>query len=398
MILSVSLLSCLKTKSQLQEEFPYRSIASSVLNLCCTLCTPTMNNTPYTKQPISSFWRSAVAERSPNEIGPLWTPKFSIHKGTKIITAGSCFAQHIGPALASNGYNWLVTEPPPPKLPEDIARQHGYLQFSCRTGNIYSPALLRQWITWAIDSKSPEECWRKGDRFFDPFRPTIEPSGFGSLEELMVCRQTTLEAFRAALSQAELLILVLGFTEGWFCRRTNVAYPHCPGIVAGDFNEAHYAFHRANYYEARQDLEYSWGAAKSFNPELRLLLAISPVPITATATNDHVLVASTHTKSTLRAVAGDLAATDTAIDYFPSFEQTSSFPFGTSAYNSNLRTISNSGRLTVMNLLFNSIEKRTAGYNLDPVFVAPPETKLSQTIAIEDDCEDELLYSFKSSI
>ena len=70
----------------------------------------------------------------------------------KIITAGSCFAQHISRALRARGYNWLNAEPAPPFLPKDAAQQFNYGIFSFRTGNIYTPAMLLQWLRLAFDA------------------------------------------------------------------------------------------------------------------------------------------------------------------------------------------------------------------------------------------------------
>jgi hypothetical protein len=62
------------------------------------------------------------------------------------------------------------------------------------------------------------------------------------------------------------------------------------------------------------------------NPEMKFLLTVSPVPLAATATKEHVLTATTYSKSILRAVAGELAARFEDVDYFPSYELISS-PF-----------------------------------------------------------------------
>ena len=51
---------------------------------------------PYDKLPDTAYWRSAVGERSPLDPGPLYTAKFPVRKKSAIVTAGSCFAQHIG--------------------------------------------------------------------------------------------------------------------------------------------------------------------------------------------------------------------------------------------------------------------------------------------------------------
>ena len=139
---------------------------------------------PYVSFKPRSFWRTAVAGRSAREVENVWTPKFEIGPETRIVTFGSCFAQHIGAALRARDFTWLQTEPPPVGLSEDSAKANGYGLFSCRTGNVYTAAMLRQWTDWALGSGlCPGEFWEENGRWFDPFRPTIEPGGFASREE-----------------------------------------------------------------------------------------------------------------------------------------------------------------------------------------------------------------------
>jgi hypothetical protein len=52
----------------------------------------------------------------------------------------------------------------------------------------------------------------------------------------------------------------------------------------------------------------------------RVLITTSPVFIARTFTGDDVIVANTHSKSVLRAVAGELSEKYEGVDYFPSFE------------------------------------------------------------------------------
>ena len=60
-------------------------------------------------------------------------------------------------------------------------------------------------------------------------------------------------------------------------------------------------------FQKHADMHAFWDRLLSVNPRARLLLTVSPVPLAATATPNHVLVASIHSKSVLRAVAGELA-------------------------------------------------------------------------------------------
>src|SRR5579859_492549 len=113
---------------------------------------------PYETLPRKAFWRPSVADLSMFEISDLWEPKFDIRPEEPLVTFGSCFAQHIGKALKNRGFNWLITEKPLSCMKPETAREFNYDIFSCRTGNIYTTSLLKQWTSWALGSSPvPDE-------------------------------------------------------------------------------------------------------------------------------------------------------------------------------------------------------------------------------------------------
>lgn len=170
--------------------------------------------TPYGTLPSRAFWRTAVASRNPLAIEDLWSPKWDIGPDTTFATAGGCFAQPIGSALRRRGYAWVNAEPAPIHMPASVRPTFGYDLFSFRTGNIYTVFQLRQWIEWAIDPGTvPTEIWTDAGRFYDPFRPGIEPGGFCSPNELEQSRRSLLRAIADAVVVADVFIFTLGLTE-----------------------------------------------------------------------------------------------------------------------------------------------------------------------------------------
>jgi len=93
-------------------------------------------------------------------------------------------------------------------------------------------------------------------------------------------------------------------------------------------------------------------AARGITPRLRFLLTVSPVPLTATASQNHVMVATSYSKSVLRAVAGELAAKYPFVDYFPSYELVAAHPVRAMLYDPNLRTVTGRGVDLVMRHFF----------------------------------------------
>jgi hypothetical protein len=343
---------------------------------------------PYARLSASAFWRSAVASRHPAEIGPVWQPRQPITPETRIATFGSCFAQNLGRALRERGHCWVQTEPPPAALSAENARRFSYDAFSCRTGNIYTTPLLLQWTRWALGLDAPPgEVWRGEEGVHDPFRPAIEPGGFASAAEMLASRKVAIAALRRAIAGSDCLVFTLGLIEGWWNRARGIEYPMCPGTAAGAFDPALHEFRMLSFAEVLDALERAIGLMRGENPALRFILTVSPVPLTATAGGEHVLLASTEAKSVLRAVAGQLARQHDHVEYFPAYELISAPPFRGMFFEPNLRTVSRTGVELVMDHFFG------AKANTSAAGPASPVTPSAADIA----CEEELLASFAPS-
>lgn len=317
------------------------------------MSTTSRRDNPYTALPARNFWRPAVAERAAEDIAELWTPKFEITADTAFATYGSCFAQHFGQALTARGRRWVETERAPKLLTPEQARRFNFGVFSSRTGNIYTTSLLRQWVSWADGSATPPtEAWREGERVIDPFRPAIEPDGFADDEELHRTRAVTIAAFETSIRRADVFVFTLGLTESWVNAERGYEYPMCPGTHAGRFDPDIHQFVNQDYPTVDANLRAALDAMRAMNPGLRFLLTVSPVPLTATGSGDHVLVATTYSKAVLRAVAGRLAQERDDVDYFPAYEMVSAPPFGGRFFADNQRSMSAEGVAFVMRHFF----------------------------------------------
>jgi len=246
---------------------------------------------PYASLSDRAFWKAAACKQNPLEIDDLWRPTIDVEPTHRIATYGSCFAQRIGKAIQQNNYHWLNTEPTPPGLNAQLEKEFNYNVFTCRTGNIYTVTLLQQWIEWALGkSEAPDEYWLQGDRYYDPFRPRVEPQGFKSAEEMFESRNVTIEAMRNSIIDSDIFVFTLGLTESWFNAEKGYEYPMCPGTVAGQFDEQQHKFVNQEYAQIKDALETVRNLLMEANPAIKLLLTVSPVPLTATNSGDHVLV------------------------------------------------------------------------------------------------------------
>jgi hypothetical protein len=136
------------------------------------------------------------------------------------------------------------------------------------------------------------------------------------------------------------------------------------------------------------------------NRGLRVLLTVSPVPLTATASGEHVLTATSHSKSLLRAVASELVASQARVDYFPSYEIITHPAYRGRFFAPNLRSVLPEGVDHVMTQFFRDQAAAFGGEAAiapapppaPTVTEEPPEPELSE--AEELRCEEEILAAF----
>ena len=346
---------------------------------------------PYADLPPRAFWRSAVAGRGGAAPVDVWQPKFAITPQTRIVTAGSCFAQHVGRALRQAGFSVMDTEPLPPEIPDAVAQHFGYRLYTARYGNIYTVRQLWQLIRESRGKLAPAlPVWERDGRFFDAQRPGVEPDGLDSAEQVLAHRAEHLAAVRQAFGRAEVLVFTFGLTEAWLHRVSGTVYPTAPGTLAGQFDPEVFAFHNFDVTEVLEDFERVRGMLRTRNPGMRFLVTVSPVPLTATASGQHVEVATAYSKAVLRTVCGTLAARHDDVDYFPSYEIITSQAARGQFYDANLRNVTERGVETAMRLFL-----QAQGIMAGEGAAAQPDAAASvHEPGADVVCEDALLEAF----
>jgi hypothetical protein len=199
---------------------------------------------PYQTLPAHRFWKRSIADVPPAAVDPVVSAKFKICPTDRVATAGSCFAQHIARHLRNFGFNYFVTESAHPLVEHWVNDRHQYGLFTARYGNVYTSRQFLQLLQRTYGQFFPQDdAWPiGGGRFVDPFRPQIQPGGFASRRELDADRTQHLAAVRRAVEQLDVLVFTLGLTEGWISRSDGAAFPLCPGVAGGTFDEGHYVF------------------------------------------------------------------------------------------------------------------------------------------------------------
>lgn len=344
---------------------------------------------PYADLPPRAFWRSAVAEADPADMAGIYQPKFRLQPEDHVATAGSCFAQHLGRALRDAGLNLLDCEPPPGRISDALAHAHGYQLYSGRYGNIYTLRQMAQLLDEvASGTPDPAHVWRKGDGWFDALRPNIEPGGLPAAADVLESRRRHLARLDVMLRQAGVFVFTMGLTEAWRCRSTGRVFPTAPGVIAGEYDPAQHEFVNFGHAELMDDLAAIRQGLQRWSPGMRLILTVSPVPLTATASGQHVLAATARSKARLRGAAGDFADQHDDVDYFPSYEIVTNPAAQGAFFGPDLRQVTPAGVAAAMSAFLGA-------HGLDHVTTAAPDESGRAPSASDVVCEEILLEDFR---
>lgn len=353
-----------------------------------------MTHSPYKGLDPRAFWSSGVAEQSPLAMDDLYRRKFGIRKSEAIATAGSCFAQHIARHLKGRSFNVMQMEPAPAGMSEESAKARSFGIYTCRYGNIYTPAQLLQLAREALEGHEPAEpIWEKNGRFYDAQRPGVEPEGWATAEEAMLARRFHLRNVAEMFMEMDVFVFTFGLTEAWIHRESGTVYPTAPGTIAGTFDPEVYAFHNYTHSETIEAFSSFLKLMRAHRGRrLKCIITVSPVPLTATACGDHVLSASTYSKSVLRGVCGELSQRNKMIDYYPSYELITAPSSRGIFYERNLRSVSAPGVENAMRVFLNQHDPRGGAAAPAP----KPAPKAQEPEQAGDDlvCEEVLLEAF----
>jgi hypothetical protein len=361
-----------------------------------------MADHPYRSAAKHRSWRRAVAQPTPARVDPVVKLDVKIDPNTKVATAGSCFAQHIARHLQRRGFNYFVAEPGHPVLPESVRLANNYGLFSARYGNIYTARQLLQLFDRAYGDFEPaEDCWKAGeDVFLDPFRPTAQPGGFISEEEMRLDREQHLACVRTMFQNLDVFVFTLGLTECWVSAVDGAVFPVCPGVKGGEFDPSRHLFVNETVDDVVSEMGAFLMRLARVNPRAEVILTVSPVPLAATARHDqHVLAATTYSKSVLRVAAEQLTSSFRHVNYFPSYEIiTGAFSRG-AYYAEDLRNVTEQGVSHVMRLFLKhattaAIPERTT--RRPAAEAKPTESRSVRELAaklVEVECDEAALDS-----
>jgi tetratricopeptide (TPR) repeat protein len=214
-------------------------------------------------------------------LGDLDLPKF-ITRQTSFFTMGSCFAWNIARALKKLGYSTTCMP-----MSEEINTSFANRRFV-------------DWLEDAIDA--PELAQRIADML---------PGGISK------------ESLLADLRKAEVFIMTLGVGAAFFDRATGAFVMPKPSSLNTRTLAEKYEFRTTSVAENVENVAYVIDFARRVNPDVRVFVTVSPVPMHMTFEFASAVVADCISKSTMRVAAHEVVsklARTGNVHYFPSFE------------------------------------------------------------------------------
>jgi hypothetical protein len=325
-------------------------------------------NHPYSSAPPRSFWKRAFETNWESTALVQGAPL--IRRGETVASAGSCFAANIVPYLQRAGFEYARQAQLPPEFATVAADNFNYSRFSAAYGNIYTARQAVQLLRRALGRFHPrEDRWVVApDLIIDPFRPGLKYPACSQREfELLTAQH--LQQVLHVIRSADVFIFTLGLTEAWLSTYDGAVFPACPGTIAGTFDPKLHKFYNFSVTDVIQDLEDLTDLLTQINPRVRMILTVSPVPLVATATDQHVLVASTYSKSVLRVAASATVAARQNVAYFPAYEIVAGPQAPHDSYEPDRREPTRAAIDAVMNAFLSCCEPQSGGTMANRILV-----------------------------
>ncbi len=235
-----------------------------------------------------------------------------VTKKTPIGSIGSCFAIEIAHDLQRKGYNYIVTE--------ENLHTNKFHNSCAKWGTHFNTSSFKQLVERVFNIKhTPKVVFtavRDNKSFYlDPFREDIF---FGTIEEYQENYWNHIQAAREALMKIKVLIITPGVNEVWRFKKCKSVLSVAPWRVAPELVEKHICTVAENI----DNLQMMKNILCKFNPDLKFIVSLSPVPLHATFQGDlkHVVEANAHSKATLRCAIEEFVNNNENVYYFPSFE------------------------------------------------------------------------------
>jgi len=283
--------------------------------------TSSYHTCPYNDLPDRAFFKK-VGERN-GDLSIVPDERVSLGPDDKVVSAGSCFAARIANFIRSSGLTYLFDDDRVVS-DNDLVREESDAIFSLRYGNIYTTRHLLQLLQRVVGEEiiEPPVVVDGAGRYRNLSRPSV--LSYDSVETLRSDDTAHIENIKTFIERATVFTFTLGLTEQWIDKESGITFPSAPGCGFGEYDESKHVFHNSTVEEVTAELRESIDLLQRINPELSIILTLSPVPLVATYTSVSAVEATFYSKSILRQaisnVLSDSSDTMASVTYFPSYE------------------------------------------------------------------------------
>lgn len=266
-----------------------------------------VKSNPYARWP-----KRSVTNRLSPMAKPHFTAGFTLPKDGTIFTIGSCFARNVERALGQRGF----------KLPalDVLDKDDDFATVGSRVLNNYGAPSICNELKWAFEDEIDEDAcfYETASGWVDLHLLTsMRPA---DLETVRLRRRAIRESYRS-IETCDAVIITLGLSEVWFDTQTGYYLNMGPRRSILRDEPDRFELHVLSFGETMSHLREAIALIREKGrDDVRVVLTVSPVPLTATHRDTDVMIANTYSKSVLRTVAEEIVHEFDFVDYFPSFE------------------------------------------------------------------------------
>lgn len=236
-------------------------------------------------------------------------------KGKSFFTMGSCFAREVEFALSEFGQRVLSKVVPGSSI---AFRKGGYT-------NRYNTAAMVNELEFALglrEFNSASIVYADKERGLFQDLHSHPAGGFCSLDVALERREAINSLF-SRVREADVFVCTLGLTEVWYDKETGEYLNVSPSRSAvEEYYPDRFEFRVLDHADNMKNLSRIYEIVRQhLNPDMKIIVTVSPVPLLATFSGRDVVQANSFSKSTLRSCAESwVYANPGEIEYFPSFE------------------------------------------------------------------------------
>ena len=256
------------------------------------------------------------------------------HVTDKIFTIGSCFAEEIRKALTRRAvtcfpaYGKIAIDPSRMRIDTLPHREHMnyYNTFSIRQELERAAGL---WVqdrsdVWTLPNRRIQDgqlVVGEGTVHQDPYRRLV----FGATpDDLWDALDQINAVMREGLVEADVVLMTLGMTEVFRKRNNGLVCNQVPVYGGGAGLRETYA-HSSTFAENLHNVRRTLQLIRELNPRAKVVVTVSPVPLHRSFADADIFVTNMQSKSTLRAVAGEIVREFDWVTYFPAYEIVNGF-------------------------------------------------------------------------